>query len=59
MSDTPWLVRRVLSSTGSVMARPKLWGKVFASSDTEAITKFINLINVQETPKHFDAIPLK
>jgi hypothetical protein len=55
--NTPWVVRRIRSTDGRDLPRPHLWGRVFASSASVAVQKFINMTGGTENPKHFDAIP--
>jgi hypothetical protein len=59
MTERVWLVRRVIGSRGTPLARPSLWGVVRASSETVAVRKFIWLAKMGADPQHFDAIPSK
>lgn len=52
-----WLVRRIRRHDGILLAKPTLWGKVPASSDTAAIHRFISITKASFNPAHFDAIP--
>jgi hypothetical protein len=53
---SPWLVRKVKGSDGSPLARPRLWGKVWASSEQSAIAKFVFMVGAQSSAP-FDAVP--
>lgn len=57
--DTPWLVRRIKKHNGQPLAQPTLWGKVFASSATIAVSKFLFTIKSPDNGDHFDAVPFK
>jgi hypothetical protein len=57
VSDTPWLVRRMKTHNGGELRHPTLYGKVFASSATVAIKKFLETIRSGDNKDHFDAVP--
>jgi hypothetical protein len=57
--DTPWLVRRIKRHDGQLLQAPRLWGKVFASSESVAVRKFLETIRSGDNASHFDAVPFK
>jgi hypothetical protein len=58
--NSPWVVRRIRTEDGRDLPRPHLWGRVFASSASVAVSKFINTLAVGTyDARQFDAVPDK
>ena len=52
-----WLVERIRGRDGKALARPSLYGRVRASSDTLAVERFCQIVGTVQDPRYFDARP--
>lgn len=57
--EYPYIVRRVRAIDGKEIPRPGLWGKVYASSATAAVEKFVSTVRVNLMASQFEAEPYR